>query len=36
MYLLVNHASKYIKEKNGNKHSIFDDYVNENIALLDV
>ena len=34
--MLVNHASKYIKEKNGNKHSIFDDYVNENIALLDV
>ena len=36
MYLLVNHASEYIKEKNGNKYLIFDDYVNENIALLHV
>ena len=34
--MLVNHASEYIKEKNGNKYSIFDDFVNENRALLDV
>ena len=33
-YLLVNHASGYIEEKNGNKYLIFDDSVNENKALL--
>ena len=33
-YLLVNHANGYIEEKSGNKHSILDDYVNENKALL--
>ena len=34
LYLLVNHASRYIEEKNGNKYLIFDDSVNENKALL--
>ena len=34
LYLLVNHASRYIEEKNGNKHLIFDNSVNENKALL--
>ena len=34
MYLLVNHASGYIAEKNGNKYLIFDDSVNENKGLL--
>ena len=35
LYLLVNHASGYIEEKNGNKYLIFDDYsVNENKGLL--
>ena len=34
LYLIVNHASGYIKEKNGNKYLIFDDSVNENKALL--
>ena len=34
MYLIVNHASEYIEEKNGNKFLIFDDSVNENIELL--
>ena len=34
LYLLVNHASGYIEEKNGNKHLIFDNSVNENKALL--
>ena len=34
LYLLVNHASGYIKEENGNKYLIFDDSVNENKALL--
>ena len=34
LYLLVNHASGYIEEKNGNKYLIFDDSVNENIGLL--
>ena len=34
MYLLVNHASGYIEEKNGNKYLIFDDFVNENRDLL--
>ena len=32
--LLVNHASGYIEEKNGNKYLIFDDSVNENKGLL--
>ena len=30
LYLLVNHASGYIEEKNGNKYLIFVDSVNEN------
>ena len=34
LYMLVNHASGYIKEKNGNKYLIFDDSLNENKALL--
>ena len=34
LYLLINHASGYIEEKNGNKYLIFDDSVNENKALL--
>ena len=34
LYLLVNHASGYIKEKNGNKYLIFDDSANENKGLL--
>ena len=34
LYLLVNHASGYIKKQNGNKYLIFDDSVNENKALL--
>ena len=34
LYLLVNHASGYIEEKNGNKYLIFDDFVNENKGLL--
>ena len=34
LYLLVNHASQCIEEKNGNKYLIFDDSVNENKALL--
>ena len=34
LYLLVNHASRYIEEKNGNKYLIFDDSVNENKGLL--
>ena len=34
LYLLVNHASGYIEEKNGNKYLIFDDSFNENKALL--
>ena len=34
LYLLVNHASGYIKEKNGNKYLIFDDSVDENKGLL--
>ena len=32
--MLVNHAIRYIKEKNGNKYLIFADSVNENKALL--
>ena len=34
MYLVVNHASGYIEERNGNKYLIFDDSVNENKGLL--
>ena len=34
MYLLINHASGYIEEKNGNKYLIFADSVNENRALI--
>ena len=34
MYLLVNHTSGYIEEKNGNKYLIFDDFVNESKGLL--
>ena len=34
MYLLVNHESGYMKEKNENKYLIFDDSVNENKGLL--
>ena len=34
LYLTVNHASGYIKEKNRNKCLIFDDSVNENSGLL--
>ena len=34
MYFLVNHASGYIKEKNGNEYLIFDDSVNEKKAVL--
>ena len=30
LYLLINQLSGYIKEKNGNKYLIFDDFVNEN------
>ena len=33
-YLLVNHESGYIEEKNGNKYLIIDDSVNENKGLL--
>ena len=34
LYLIINHASGYIEEKNGNKYLIFDDSVNENKGLL--
>ena len=34
LYLLVNHASGYIEEKNGNKYLIFYDSVNEKKRLL--
>ena len=34
LYLLVNHASGYIEEKNGNKYFIFDDSVDKNKGLL--
>ena len=34
LYFLVNHASGYIKEKNGNEYLIFDDSVNEKKAVL--
>ena len=33
-YLLVNHGSGYIEEKNRDKYLIFDDSVNENRELL--
>ena len=36
LYLLVNHASGYIEEKNGNKYLIFDDSANENKGLLKI
>ena len=34
LYLLINHASGYIEETNGNKYLVFCDSVNENKALL--
>ena len=34
LHLLVNHASWYIEEKNGNKYLISDDSSNENKGLL--
>ena len=34
LYLLVNYASGYIEEKNGNKYLIFDDSANQNKGLL--
>ena len=34
LYLLVNHASEYIKEKNRKKYFIFDNSVNEHKVLL--
>ena len=34
LHLLVNHASRYIEEKNGNKYFISDDSSNENKGLL--
>ena len=34
LYLLANHASGYVAEKNGNKYLIFDDSVNESKGLL--
>ena len=34
LYLLVNHASGYIEEKNGNKYLIFDDSVDKNKEVL--
>ena len=34
LYLLVNHASGYVEEKNENKYLIFNDSGNENKALL--
>ena len=34
LYLLINHASGYIEQKNGNKCLIFDDSVHANKALL--
>ena len=33
MYLRINHASRYIEEKNGNKYLIFD-FVDENKEVL--
>ena len=34
LYLLINHISGYIEEKNGSKYLIFDYSVNENKGLL--
>ena len=34
LHLLINHASGYIEEKNGNKYLIFDESVNEKKGLL--
>ena len=34
LYLLINQATGYIEEKNGNKYLIFDDFVNENKEVL--
>ena len=34
LYLLLNHASGYIEEKNGNKYLIFDDSVDEHKEVL--
>ena len=34
LYVLINKASGYIEEKNGNKYLIFNDSVNENKRLL--
>ena len=34
LYLKINYASGYIKEKNGNKYLIFDDSVDENKEVL--
>ena len=34
MYLLVNHACRFIEEKNENKYLMFDDSVNENKESL--
>ena len=34
LYLLINEASRYIEEKDGNKYLISDDSVNENKVLL--
>ena len=36
LYLLVNHTSGYIEEKNGNIYLDFDDSVNENKGLLKI
>ena len=33
LHLLVNHASGYIEERNGNKYLIFDDSADENKGL---
>ena len=34
LHLLVNYASEYIEEKNGNKYLVFDDSIDENKTLL--
>ena len=34
LYLLINQASGYIEEKNGNKYLIFEDFGNENKELV--
>ena len=34
MYLQINQANRYIKDKNGNKYLIFDDSVDENKEVL--